>query len=394
MRKDDLESQLTTVLPAGTRILKVVHLSELWAGYGHIYRIHVEHPPSTSGSSSSSAHTLDQTYIVKTIQPPRNRDEAYDEGHARKMLSYQVEANFYRHFSHKFASNDCHVPYLFAWSSKKSVDDAEQAGQTLVLEDLSIRFPVLTERRGTLNDAQMTKSLEWLATFHASSWNIESSCLSEFCPPPSEAVQSKWQNTGLWQQGGYHYLATRQHELVSIDPRTDAWGQLGLHADSDMPISVDWCLNNPRDRSRLSLIHGDVKAANMAFDRHTTSMAMYDFQYVGVGLGVQDLAKFLTTSIPSRHLSDREGEQKLLKTYHSFLVKKLPKDARYEFEELVEDWELALVSWVRFLAGWSGGFWGNVRWLQNRVEALLRDPEWVEAVRQRWQSRATRAMQP
>lgn len=328
---------------------------------------------------------VDKTYIVKTIRPPRQKG-GYDEGHARKMLSYQVEANFYRNYADKVTSEDCCVPRLLAASSLDGGARSEQVGQTLVLEDLSIRFPVLTEKRGTLNDAQVSKSLEWLAHFHASSWNIESCSTSDFCPPPSVAIKSAWNGSGLWQQGGYHYLATRQFELASIDPHTDPWGQLGLHTASDLPLAIDWCLNNPADRSRLSLIHGDVKAANMAFSRNTSKMAMYDFQYVGIGLGVQDLAKFLTTSIPSRYLNSADGERQLLKTYHSFLLKRLPKDAKYEFEELVKDWELALVSWVRFLAGWSGGFWGNVDWLQDRVEALLRDPEWVEGVRERWKT--------
>ena len=116
---------------------------------------------------------------------------------------------------------------------------------------------------------------------------------------------------------------------------------------------------------------------------------MYDFQYVGLGLGVQDLAKFLTTSIPSHMLQDREGEGELLRFYLGELNKRLEKKGfRYEWEDLLRDWELALVSWVRFLAGWSGGFWGNTEWLQARVEALLRDEEWVRRVVERYEARS------
>lgn len=382
MRQDQLKFLLAPILPEGTCIRRAVHLAELWAGYGHIFRIQVEQCAASSGSPSTNK--LHGTYIVKTIQPPPSSGEGYDEGHARKMLSYRVEANFYRYFAETVSSEECSVPKLIA--SSASNDATGHQGQTLILEDISLRFPVLTERRGTLNDAQVRKSLEWLAHFHASSWDITSVSTDGFCPPPSQACEQNWRGTGLWQQGGYHYLATRQHELESIDPHTDPWGQLGLHAESDLPISVDWCLNNPADRSRLSLIHGDVKAANMAFSTDTRHMAMYDFQYVGVGLGVQDLAKFLTTSIPGRYLDDQDGEEKLLKMYHGCLVDKLPNGAKYEFEQLMRDWELALVSWVRFLAGWSGGFWGNVDWLQHRVQRLLSDQEWVQGVRQCWKT--------
>ncbi|KAJ9474564.1 CHK domain-containing protein [Pseudozyma hubeiensis] len=371
MRQAELQSLLAPILPKGTRVTKATHLTDLWAGYGHIYRIHVEHPPS------SSSTRLDDTYIVKYIRPPPQQS-AYDEGHARKMLSYRVEGNFYRHFAHIVAAEELSVPALFA-----SADDAGEGGELLVLEDISIRFPVLTERRGTLDPAQIRKSLEWLANFHARSWNItRRSDLHSFCPEPSAAAN--WLGSGLWKQGGYHYLSTRQQELSSISP-TSHWGSLGLHANSDLPTAVDWCLNNPASASSLSLIHGDVKSANMAFNTTSTRMAMYDFQYVGIGLGVQDLAKFLTTSIPPHHLN-QDGEETLLKTYHDFLTQNLPRGAEYSFDQLQQDWELALVSWTRFLAGWSGGFWGNVDWLQQRVERLLRDQHWVESVLNRWKT--------
>lgn len=378
MKQDELKSLLEPILPPGWQISKAYHLSELWAGYGHIFRINVKH-------DSGSKHS-DSTFIVKAIRPPCSASKTgkYDEAHARKMLSYKVEANFYRDFGNTLASQSskCHVPRLFASSSAEGGEE----GQTLILEDLAIRYPILAEKRGTLSDGQITKALEWLATFHARSWNIESTSpfpTSQFCPPPSTAVK-QWKGKGLWQQGGYHYLATRMSELHSIDPNLDSWGQLGLHSNSVLPTAIDWCLNNPPDRTRLSLIHGDVKAANMAFSRDTEKMAMYDFQYVGKGLGVQDLAKFLTTSIPSRHLNSSNGEQDLLRTYHAHLLKNLPKGATYEWQDLMSDWELALVSWVRFLAGWSGGFWGNVDWLTQRVEGLLRNKDWVDNVRNRW----------
>lgn len=382
MRPDELSALLDPILAPRLRIVSTSHLSQLWAGYGHIYRIRVER-------TEAADHQDDTTYIVKTIRPPPTSfsEGVYDEGHARKMLSYRVEANFYREFASSLMSTEagCFVPRLVGASSQ-----AEPEAQTLILEDLAIRYPVFAERRATLSDKQVIKALQWLASFHARSWNIESSCALEptrsFCPPPAEAIHT-WKGKGLWRQGGYHYLATRIHELASIHPHHSKWATLGLHAQSDLPTSVDWCLHNPPDRTRLSLIHGDVKAANMAFSRDATKMAMYDFQYVGIGLGVQDLAKFLTTSISAHHLNSANGEERLLKIYHQYLIQQLPDGADYPFDVLCDDWQLALVDWVRFLAGWNGGFWGNVEWLQARVEALLSDEKWVERVRQRWRRR-------
>ncbi|KAJ1022300.1 hypothetical protein NDA13_005211 [Ustilago tritici] len=395
MEQDELHSLLNPLLPPGWQIIQATHLSELWAGYGHIFRIHIKH-------DCTSQHS-DRSFIVKTIRPsyPSSSSSSfsssssssscfskggeYDEGHARKMLSYQVEANFYRDFAHTLWSSSslCHMPQLFAYSPAES-----GRGQTLILEDLAIRYPILAEKRATLSEGQVKTALEWLATFHAHSCNIESASplpTSSFCPPPSEAVKG-WKGRGLWQQGGYSYLSTRLSELESISPLNSPWGRLGLHSASTLPVAIDWCLRNPPNRTHLSLVHGDVKAANMAFSHDAAKLAMYDFQYVGVGLGVQDLAKFLTTSIPARLLNSREQEEKLLKTYHDFLRNSLPEEAEYDWEDLMRDWELALVAWLTFLAGWSRGFWGNVEWLTQRVEQLLSDQVWVENVRSRWVS--------
>lgn len=300
----------------------------------------------------------------------------------RKMLSYRVEGNFYRDWAKELSDEEegnC-IPKLVASS------DAGAEEQVLIMEDLSIRYPIFAERRGTLSEKQTRKALSWLASFHSSSWDAGSKSI-DFCPPPSSS--STWSGEGLWAQGGYHYLSTRRSELSSINPRSH-WGRLGLHSSSPLPFAVDYCLSHPPDPTHLSLIHGDVKAANMAFSEDGSRMAMYDFQYVGLGLGVQDLAKFLTTSIPDFMLQDREGEEKLLRVYLGELNKRLEKKGkgeRYEWEDLMRDWELALVSWVRFLAGWSGGFWGNTEWLQARVEALLLDEKWVQAVLERYEAR-------
>ncbi|EST09375.1 Protein of unknown function DUF227 [Kalmanozyma brasiliensis GHG001] len=381
-RQSDVKERVEPLLAKGTTITKVDHLAKLWKGYGSISRIHLD-------TSKCKEADLNQTYIVKMVKTQKEQDLAYDEDHARKVLSYSVEANFYRGFQVNNRVDQLFIPDYFAVDVLETKDFLHIV---LVLEDLDVLFPVMTEKRETLNDAQVTKALDWLANFHASSWSSLGALgidalgkLESFCPTPRNAIDIAWRGDGLWKQGGYHYLSTRMKELESIKLNS-RWGKLGLHADSELPFAVDWCLNNPTDRNRISLVHGDVKAANMAFDgEDADSMVMYDFQYVGLGLGVQDLAKFLTTSIPESYLDSPDGEQKLLKQYHTFLLAKESEVAvKYEYDALMKDWELALVNWVRFLAGWSGGFWGNVDWLQNRVEGLLKDKEWVDGVVKRW----------
>lgn len=76
----------------------------------------------------------------------------------------------------------------------------------------------------------------------------------------------------------------------------------------------------------------------------------------------------------------------MLRTYHDLLRNSLAEAAEYEWEHLMRDWQLALVAWLTFLAGWSQGFSGNVECLTHRVEQLLSDQVWLENVPSRWVS--------
>lgn len=132
-----------------------------------------------------------------------------------------------------------------------------------------------------------------------------------------------------------------------------------------------------------TLMHGDCKGANIVFASPPRGVAgaagaggevrcaLYDFQYVGVGLGVQDLAYFLGTSVDVR-LLEGGGEEALLRGYYDELVAALGRAGKgvggYTWEVLVRQWEWALVDWMRFMAGW--GCWGNSRWVEGRARRI------------------------
>ena len=68
-------------------------LQTLWAGYGHICHIRANRP-GIEGS---------QSFIFKYVSPPvsanNTKTRLPDEGHIRKLLSYQVEQYFYTYLA-------------------------------------------------------------------------------------------------------------------------------------------------------------------------------------------------------------------------------------------------------------------------------------------------------
>lgn len=131
-----------------------------------------------------------------------------------------------------------------------------------------------------------------------------------------------------------------------------------------------------------TLIHGDVKSENLFTSASGSEVAFFDFQYVGLGLGVCDLAKLFTCSVPESlltsqiksHLDMQQGERQLLEYYREILEG--ISGRKYPWEELVLHWKTALVDWHRFQVSW--GQWGNSEWLEARVRHILSDQKWRE----------------
>jgi hypothetical protein len=227
----------------------------------------------------------------------------------------------------------------------------------------------------------------------------------EYLLPPLEEAKRRHTGAGsagskLWLNGGYTYLATRRKEYQSLARDSSSeWSTAFCEPGTGGSIAeLAAAFLVPTGRPFESLIHGDVKSENLFTTVQEDRVAFYDFQYVGLGLGVCDLAKLFTCSVPPEMLTgeddmdlpDRltmdEGERSLLEEYRKTLLR-TTKQAMHDGEEdvplpyddwdvLVRHWETALVDWCRFQASW--GFWGNTEWLEARTRSILTDEGWRE----------------
>jgi len=186
-------------------------IATLWSNYGSIDRVYLK--------STSSKGASPRSIIIKTVAPPplRAGDQA-DEGHLRKLLSYEVERYFYSHLSSRIPKQ-AKVAY-FHPAQSPSEDDRTRPVQ-IILEDLSIEYS--NPARGSLNLEDTNAVLSWLAAFHGTFWGVqrEQGTQSTLIPPP---LQYKGGNkAGIWEQGTYWYLDTRREELDCTDGRQYGW---------------------------------------------------------------------------------------------------------------------------------------------------------------------------
>ncbi len=303
-------------------VLDTQVVQSLWSGYGQIVRCRLD------GAAQPSV-------IVKHIRWPDERDHPYgwtsDRSHERKLHSYRVETMWYERHA-KRCPDACRVPRPLA--SETRADDV-----ILVLEDLDASG--YAGRRRDVGEAELDACLSWLASFHAT-----------FMGQAPD---------GLWSTGTYWHLATRPDELDALDD-----GPLKAAAEV-----IDRQLAESRFQT---IVHGDAKLANFCFDADGRRAAAVDFQYVGGGCGIKDVAYFIGSC-----LDEEESERLapgLLDRYFELLAQALEQlGSELDRDELEGEWRaLYPVAWTdfyRFLQGWSPGHWKLHRYSERLAREVL-----------------------
>lgn len=286
-------------------------IQELWSGYGKIIRIGLENASMNS-------------VIVKHIQLPvsKNHPRGWNTnlGHQRKVKSYKVESTWYEIYS---KNSIARLPACLAIAKQNN-------DVLIVLEDLDeAGYPV---RKNLVTWQEIAECLKWLAQFHAS-------------------YLGKVPN-GLWEYGTYWHLETRPDELAMLEDE-----KLRKAA----PL-IDEKLNTCEYNT---LVHGDAKLANFCFseDGHVAGV---DFQYVGGGCGMKDVAYFIGSCL-NEDACDRL-EAQILDTYFEHLQSEMKE----RNEALEREWRsLYRVAWAdfhRFIKGWSPDHW-KINSYSERVTA-------------------------
>ncbi len=343
-----LENLILNQLTA-SKITDTQQIQSLWSGYGQIVRYALE------GAQV-------QSVVVKHVKLPdaaeHPRGWNTDISHQRKIKSYQVESNWYQHWASQ-CDDGCRVPQCFAVESSESEF-------FVLLEDLDASgFPI---RKDTATTKDMKNCLRWLANFHATFLFIDDEASAD-----SDKISSQ-----LWPIGTYWHLQTRPDELRVLEDS----------ALKNAAAKIDQKLDNCQFKT---LVHGDAKLANFCFSDASLNsdseseipvvnpVAAVDFQYVGGGCGMKDVAYFIGSCLYEEDCEKYESE--LLDYYFQSLAKSLlkkntPNDVDLEALEL--EWrELFYFAWAdfhRFLKGWSPGHWKingySERVTQQVIESL------------------------
>ena len=293
-----------------TDLKEVEQIQELWSGYGAIKRFELR------GSDIKSV-VVKHVDIPSQASHPRGWNS--NISHQRKIKSYKIEMAWYRDWS-RHLDKRCKVPECFGLESSKSDDFF-----LLILEDLdSAGF---SKRKSSATIEEMKICLKWLARFHAT-----------FLGKTPDK---------LWETGTYWHLDTRPDELNALK-------------DKDLKNAAKAIDQKLSDCPFKTFVHGDAKLANFCFSNDSKKVAAVDFQYVGGGCGMKDVAYFIGSCLDEKDCDKHEEE--LLSYYFDVfgnIVRE--KNKNFDANQVVDTWrELFSFAWAdfhRFIKGWSPGHW-------------------------------------
>ncbi|MGB0638703.1 MAG: phosphotransferase, partial [Myxococcota bacterium] len=278
-------------------------IQPLWNNYGTLSRVFLH------GGDHPSVIVKHITIPDQLVHP---RGFATSISRDRKVRSYQVETHWYQHQNQQVSA---------ASPTPTCLDAFEEGGELfLLLEDLSTRGFHRALYRTSWSEISVV--LRWLAHFHA-----------QFLGDSAQ---------GLWPCGTYWHLETRPDELATIEGTR-------LHRFASLLDARLRCGAFP------TLVHGDAKLANFLFTNDHARVAAVDFQYVGHGAAMKDVAYFVGSCLSGPECERLEEE--LLDLYFSSLGDILPDNV--DAMALETEWRLLYpVAWAdfqRFMSGWSPG---------------------------------------
>ena len=289
----------------------------LWSGCGQIQ----------SGFFNSKPVILKLSEIPENIK--HQVISQSDFAKQRKDKSYLNELNFYNNPICKLAYENVRPHCYFA----KRID----ASNVLILEDFKSKgFQNIDDHKLE----HIYAVVKWLAQFHAQGFTLMKS-------EPSPL-------------GGYWHLETRPDEFEKME-------------FIDLKNKARYLADSLYKASYQTLIHGDSKLANYAFDRNYSVLG-YDFQYVGTGIGLQDVMLFMTSVFDGDACAKYESS--ILNLYFENLNKALSNTMSIKECELLEHewrtlWPIVWSDFYRFLNGWKPEHKKISLFMKNKFKEVL-----------------------
>ena len=248
-----------------------------------------------------------------------------------------------------------------------SAYDAESGECLLLLQDLApARFG---DNVGNPSREDIESAIRAIARFHADFW--ESPRLADLDWLPAFAQDAEARQRAFREAQG---------------PFLSTWSKFLQPTTIDLVDRLGGSLSRIRQqlsRPPRTVLHGDYRLDNLAFDGSGSGPIVIDWQATSIGRSAPDIAYFIVYCI---HAEGRRGlELEILELYHSVLVEH--GVGGYDFESCVEDYRLSIAANMLRTVRVGGTFDYSAdraqalfRTILHRVETALADHRVAELI--------------
>lgn len=229
-----------------------------------------------------------------------------------------------------------------------SAYDPESGECILLLQDLApARFG---DNVGNPSREDVESAIRAIGKFHADFWESPRLVDMDWMPGFAQDVEVR-QRTFREAQGPFLSTWSKFLQPATIEIVNRLGGSLAR-------------IRRQLSRPPRTILHGDYRLDNLAFDGSGSGPTVIDWQAPSIGRGVADIAYFIVYCIEPKER--RLLEPELLKLYHSVLVEHGVDE--YEFEACVEDYRLSIAANMLRTVRVGGAF----DYSADRAQALLR----------------------
>jgi len=275
---------------------------------------------------------------------PADAPEAERLRAERTDFSYQNECAFIRAHAEALAARGCAVPRPLHVATGESFLVLMEALSPSLGWEQHVVIPA---------GAETAAALRWLARFHAA-----------FLPGGGALPAAE----GTWAEGRHMSLEKRPASELARLPETLAafceafaaqephFGTAGARALGPrlQAVAADVARHlscGEGGAQRPTVVHGDYKSANVFFRRGDAGLevSVIDWQWAGPGVAATDLYALCALALSDEAVEDYEAS--VLRPYHAELAAVLGSPETYPYDELVREWKLSALDFLRWLSG-------------------------------------------
>ena len=259
------------------------------------------------------------------------------------VIKFQTENPNIRNFMAKIKGYDKEIKIYEILNSIKELNtpkifhseiNKEGTHYLLIMEDLNEKGLFRLEKEKPFDIKSLKLFVKYFADLHSHFWGKENQGKIEWIKNYNFGEYMKEFTIQNFDKKKSYFISNNKNKL----------NDFLINTIKNIKISELYETINPdseNNKNRITLLHGDTQQGNLLINKHKDKMAMIDWQYINIGLGLKDIVLFIGISLDEKNIKESDIQE--LKDLYINCLKE--KGINYDTKIFEEDWKnICLIS--------------------------------------------------